>query len=40
MAENKNINEMTKEEKDILAHEIVIGQFLFATTIAPAFGNG
>ena len=40
MAKNKNFNEMSAQEKDKLTHEIVMGQFLFAKTIAHAFGGG
>ena len=40
MAENKKFEQMSKEEKDKLAHEIVMGQFLFAETVASAFGGG
>ena len=40
MAENKNFEQMSEEEKDKLAHEIVLAQFLFAKTVASAFGSG
>ena len=40
MAENKNFSEMSSKEKDRLTQEIVMGQFLFAKTIAHAFGGG
>ena len=42
MAENNNddFKQMSKEEKDKLAHKIVMDQFLFAKTIASAFGGG
>ena len=40
IAENKNFNEMSSKEKDKLTQEIVMGQFLFAKTIAHAFGVG
>ena len=40
MAENKKFEQMSEEEKDKLAHEIVLAQFLFAKTVASAFGGG
>ena len=42
MTENNNdgFKQMSKEEKGKLAHEIVMGQFLFAKNIASAFGGG
>ena len=40
MAENKKFEQMSKEEKDKLAHGIVKGQLLFAKTIGSAFGDG
>ena len=39
MAEKNDFRQMSKEEKDTLTYETVMGQFLFAKTIARSFGG-
>lgn len=40
LIKTKNISEMTKEEKDCLAHLIVVTQFKFAKELAKALNGG
>ena len=37
MAKNKKFEQMPEEEKDKLASEVFMGQFLFAKTVVSAF---